>query len=1399
MTKNNYIMIIATALLLLGILPNSLKSQQLLGKWIIPTTKYQANFTTHELTFTDDGVEINSTLMPPTYDPVEFSAGGYNENYQLNFYVLGEDVYNITANSGTNYQDWIPSTYGELHPEYQIIPKPGSQNQYYSFYTGIVIASKATEIFFYYNEITYGTNTLSFSENNRIHSNIRANGGYVAFAISDDNYLYASTPSSNASSPYNLAALRKWEITSTGINFIESIVDQTTSGLDEQDFDAYNLEVKKEIDNDVVIAWIHGKDDYANGFDVSELVVVTDGIGAKYPLGLGRLAGIEFSLYEDNIIYVSSNSGLYKVNYTNGTVIYPAIVQNNFSKTFVQTAPDGHIYAASDDGKTLGRIYQYSEGSYNQGDFLATAIDFPSDHKISSVCELVNNQEYYILPENHRRLQPLVVDIIFQDVSCPGYTDGWAKVYVEGGAQFSPPADPYTIECTTHPSVVFTWNSNDNCFEAFNLAEGHYSCVVTDASGNYEVVDFTIEYDKSDYDYMDHVVLGETYETYTVPLSFNNETVKFAEGFTVREGTNATFTNCTVLMGARAEIFVESGTVEDLQHGITGINGAVLTINNTTISNHQACNLAWEGIEVWGIRNKSQLPGENGLVYQGKLIVENDSEISNAYNAIKNRNGDDFNTSGGIILVEDCDFINNKRSIELLSYYNTNPYSPDIRLPYISKFKLCNFYYNDDYIIPEDFNAHFTMWDVEGVKLYGCLFENTTTNNKLSGYGLLTIDAGYSLRDCCTSDFDPCPEINLIRCSFFNLFEGVHASNTEYNNNRPFVNNAYFENNSTGVYLSNVKNAEIINSEFEIGPNIKNVPNCGDLVSGFGIDAVRSYGFIFENNEFNKYEYATDGYYSGIHLNSCPSPHDIIYKNKFVGLSFANYTEGTNRDDSNNDERGVEYRCNYNESNWIDLMVDNINDEHPDGMIRQQMGTGEIASANRFSQETENHLHVKNCGKRDIDFMHWQDDPQYFYPLIPEKVDGLVFASDNSNNVMQNLCPDLHGGTGGSILLSSSQRVSKEIEFADNLADYNSVLSLYESLEDGGNTTGELLDIETATPDETMELRNQLLGDSPHLSQEVLMAMSDRTDVLPNDIIFEILSANPDELKKDTLISYLENKEEPLPDYMINILKQLAYTTTTYKTILLNDMDYYFTRKMQAAKSIIHSIISDSIVDQQDYRNWLDNMSCLSADKQIVASYLFEDDTTSALQLLNIIPSNYNLDGDELTEYNDYKEMILLQLAWKNQGKSILSLDSSDISLLEHYAYNTTGSASYSAKNILTAGYNYYFCDCLSGIDTAGMKSINTSGVIQNINFDVDITVNPNPASNWASFNFILFSDKSTGVISVTDINGKEVYKFEVSGKQGIKIWATKNVKPGIYIYTLTSQGSSKSGKLVIQ
>jgi len=449
-------------------------AQQIFGKWVIPTESYGTRFT-NELTFTENGIAIDDKLTPPDYSPVEFSAGGYSPNYDLSFYVLGETFWD-----GSAPFDWVTTQSPYLQPEFQIINMPGEPNKYYSFFTGDNISDRSTDFHFCYNEIEMVDGTAQLSDKILLRGGLE---NYISFAITkpdngEQKLFVCSGRNSNPVYPDYLAGIRMWTITNNSITGGELVISEEDQLLDQWDFDAYNMEYTFYLENNEkkdVMAWIHGIDNPSYQQDVTELIVVNDGIAQKFFLNSGRLAGIEFSTFETGVIYVSSAIGLLKVNFNTGQVV-EVLSNNNYQATYLQTAPDGHIYGVSNSGDNLCQI------NMSTGTFTANYFPFPMNHQVSSQKLLTGTTPYYILPENERVFIPLEETVVVEPESCPDMYDGEVWITVTGGAPFSPPDEPYII--SSDPVLSFTWDEDNNWFHAENLTEGTYEYTITDAAGN---------------------------------------------------------------------------------------------------------------------------------------------------------------------------------------------------------------------------------------------------------------------------------------------------------------------------------------------------------------------------------------------------------------------------------------------------------------------------------------------------------------------------------------------------------------------------------------------------------------------------------------------------------------------------------------------------------------------------------------------------------------------------------------------------------------------------------------------------------------------------------------------------------------------------------------------------
>ncbi|MEZ5198482.1 MAG: T9SS type A sorting domain-containing protein [Bacteroidales bacterium] len=1343
---------------------SNLVQSQTLGSWILP--KDSPNDQVTRLIFKTQGYETEQVNSTNPYTGAFNSAGGYNIAGDVLFYLLDDDAYDTDDHNSIKY---TVGGFNGIRPEIQVVNKPGGEEgRFYVLYSKLGDISEIEESRIGLTEIRFYT-----SNGNEIVSVITKDMIYLfdsydysGFALDEEvdgeRDVYFADPN---------YGLRKNTFDQNGFGFsTTTVVAQLSTNAY---FNNINMELKTDINGTKVVAW---NTNVTGG--TNKLFVCTEGspwTADEFSLGLGRIVGLEFSPVEDNVIYLScygtsGTGGIYKCDYTTGNVLSQVSATGTFNQTFLQTAPDGHIYGVANDGSHLGKIDMNTFG------FTANAVSI----EVSSIFN-DNGFEFFVLPETDFRVLDLGVDTVY--VSCPGECDATATAYPSYGE-----ISDYTWEWTDENSTVI---STDNY--ATNLCEGEYTVCATLGTLNPVTVcdTITVIVDPNLFTHSTNF-----WEITATPLNPITANYRFEKGIKVMNNSVLTLEDCYFEFAKDAKVIAEPGSK--------------LIMDNTTFTYLQACPDMWKGVEVWGDNLFHQYINSTGQIVQGSLSMENGSSIEYAEIGILAGARDMVNPgyfiaakAGGIVKIEygddpharDAYFLNNKHSLWFTKYENYLPSNSLVKHPNVSCFYNCEFKLDPNYMLSIN-GSQVMLYEVWGIDFHGCKFFNQSTVEPAGG-GINAYKSGCSVESICTSLIDPCPDPNQIKSIFINFLKGISINTCSLHTLS--VQDALFTNNTTGILMSNVHYATVLFSDFYVGYNAKDQQECesgGKAASGIGIDMINCSGFAIEENYFTKDGGAPAGTYTGIRIAETQST-DQVYKNIFEGLSYGNYAVGKNW---KLDEtwQGLSYYCNENTGNWEDFTVKDV--QNQDDGIQDPQGSEEMPAGNTFSANA------------NYNFNNWDNNDwigYYYYTPSPGYINTIYYPAEINRVTrepvvgIQNPCLSHYGGggSGGGIgrglVLSPEEKTETVQEFATNLTDYNNVKALFDNLKDGGNTDATITDIETSWPSDMWELRTELLGKSPHLSMDVLKATANKTDVLPDNVIFEIMAANPDELKKEELIKYLEDKENPLPEYMVDILKQVALGST-YKTVLIRQMAHFNQVKTRAAYDIVRSILNDSVIDNNEFRDWLDNIGGKRADEQIIASYFSEGNYTNAMALANMMPSLYDYSDNEMVEHSYFMEMLNLQITLNSGERTIFDLDSTEVNNLIYIADNSHGTASAQAKGILEFAHGYHYCNCI-GIDTSGYKSSNAFNpdAFEKL-YGVEITVEPNPASEWTAFNYTLPDSNAEGVIKISDISGKLVATLPITGKKGQKTWDTRQIKSGVYLYTLNVYGFRKNGKIVV-
>jgi hypothetical protein len=359
--------------------------------------------------------------------------------------------------------------------------------------------------------------------------------------------------------------------------------------------------------------------------------------------------------------------------------------------------------------------------------------------------------------------------------------------------------------------------------------------------------------------------------------------------------------------------------------------------------------------------------------------------------------------------------------------------------------------------------------------------------------------------------------------------------------------------------------------------------------------------------------------------------------------------------------------------------------------------------------------------------------------------------------------------------------------------EIDSLTNILGVLIDGGNTDILQSEIDNSLPPQTMDVYNELMSNSPYLSDTVISTAIEKEDVLPGAMIRDIMVANPKAAKSDELMNKLDERWNPLPDYMKAQILQgrsiVSIREETESRLAASIQD-----EAKGFSSLIRGFINDTI-DPGASRDSLillfENDNRLSS-KYSLAFMQLEDGAGSLGQsVLNDIPQQFELTVIETSEHQQLLSFYDILTDLNANGKSVVEVDSSQLSdlLVMEEAYQ--GQASVYARNILLAlnviDYEEPIIlpdmlkttSAISDYEEILSKTAEAPGFIK---------IQPNPAKEYIILNYNL-EKAADAVIDINNLTGKLMHTERLRNKTDEIVIDTKEWKTGIYITTLKVDG----------
>jgi hypothetical protein len=820
-----------------------------------------------------------------------------------------------------------------------------------------------------------------------------------------------------------------------------------------------------------------------------------------------------------------------------------------------------------------------------------------------------------------------------------------------------------------------------------------------------------------------------------------------------------------------------------------------------------SCADPWVGVELWGNPDLSQEYNSpyfinQGFIYIDHGIIENsicgiktfipgwlpDGPVGNIvlpfYNGLP---------TGGVVQATKATFRNNIIGVEFYPYKQKDNYGNAI--DNASYFNKCLFTANNNCLNNYSLQYSLKFDGNNRIPIKGCIFENQQTDiSSNRGTGLYSINS--------IIDID---KYNQYETSFSKYKYGIYGIHTGSSTASVLVKNTTFSDNDIGSYYTGytgVNPLSVLNNYFS------SYMDWSNIVLKYGLYLNNCTGYKVQQNTFIKLGNLNGISVIGTIVNNSGPVTNYIYDNTFSNLSIGIEGLNDNLPTNNVDGQGIplqsvgtglHFVCNnfenMNLSSQSKIFVTQDNTSIGTGIGYYQQNMGNVPpyqkpAGNNFSvNETSYDLNM-DANVHDIQYLYHQ-----FCPTgVRTEPKNILNANKVHKSYLLN--STYYRKTNNTPSCPDNFPLLDKIEIRNNLTaaqeKVDSLILILKSLIDGGSTDNLLTAVNYSTPYQADSIYQDLITPSPYLSDTVVKTSIQKEEVLSNDLIKNIMVANPQSAKNDDLIEELSNRSVPMPDSMLlEILN--GKDTVGELEVLKSTLVAWVQARDMYYKSLVDFYLSDTSDSSSgdSLRILLSNTSRLYAKYMLFSYYCDLNNFDGALEVLDSIPTHFHLDIEDQNTYDRLLTLLPLLKGFLNDSCGYNMPDSLQILSLNDLAssdYDLPGSL---ARNILTVcGLINYEEPIVT--ETSLKFMIQTKPVI--FSKKSDFTVFPNPCKNYVitkCLKNIIFT------VDLIDESGKKISSFN-SGETNQLIVPFQNLSSGNYFLRINVDGIQKEVKKII-